>query len=413
MSFPCPDVARVRTHFERLCDFGGRLSGTRSEREAIDYVKETLAALDHGQLAVHETEYDGWSSTEAWIEVAGQRHTVMPLPGSPSTAGIVTLEIVDAGRGTPEELEALGDRLKGKAVVVTHEYMFSGEHVHRSRKFDACLRAGAGAFIIANPWADSGVVSGGTSFGVPHDMPSFGVSKQTGDALREAAAQGGSMSFLLSAESGRKQAPTLDWRIAAPGDAGQEEVILCAHIDGHAPAESAIDNASGCAIVLAMAEALNSNPPASGRSVRVLIFSIEEWGLLASEAYVDLLSESDRARIAAVINLDSPAGDERLSAMTSGFAPLTKMVEDAAGKAGMRVGIHEPLVRNSDHYNFAAAGIPAMRIIAGFDDKSSNLRHVLTSNDKRELVTDAQLEAASRLTTALIALACTSEQGFR
>lgn len=54
-----------------------------------------------------------------------------------------------------------------------------------------------------------------------------------------------------------------------------------------------------------------------------------------------------------------------------------------------------------------------MRIIAGFDDKSSNLRHVLTSNDKRELVTDAQLEAASRLTTALIALACTSEQGFR
>src|SRR5690554_943644 len=125
MSFPSPDSARVRAHFERLCDFGGRLSGTQSERDAIGYVKETLAALGNGQLTVHETEYDGWSSTEAWIEIDGQHHSVMPLPGSPSTDGIVALEIIDAGRGTPEELEAFGDRLKGKAVIVTHEYMFS------------------------------------------------------------------------------------------------------------------------------------------------------------------------------------------------------------------------------------------------------------------------------------------------
>jgi Zn-dependent M28 family amino/carboxypeptidase len=56
---------------------------------------------------------------------------------------------------------------------------------------------------------------------------------------------------------------------------------------------------------------------------------------------------------------------------------------------------------NSDHANFAAAGIPALRLIAGFDDSASNLRFLLTAADTRDKVEPGELADALRLATAL------------
>lgn len=45
-------------------------------------------------------------------------------------------------------------------------------------------------------------------------------------------------------------------------------------------------------------------------------------------------------------------------------------------------------MENSDHANFAAHGIPALRLVAGFDDPGCNLRHVLTAADTRDKVSE-------------------------
>jgi aminopeptidase YwaD len=60
-----------------------------------------------------------------------------------------------------------------------------------------------------------------------------------------------------------------------------------------------------------------------------------------------------------------------------------------------------PLMANSDHANFAAHGIPAVRLIAGFDAPDSNLRLVLTAADTRDKVHPDELDQALRLTTTL------------
>ena len=393
-----PDLSRLRHHFDTLCSFGGRLSGTPGEEKAIAYIEAALAALDQGELVRHTVPYQGWTCREAWLEIDGVRHIVQALPGSAATNGVIEIGVVDAGRGTPDDIARLGAEIADRAVLVTHEYMFGAGHVHRSRKFDQAVRLGAGAFVIANPWPDSGLVSGGTSFGEQHSMPSMGVSRETGKALRMAAKSNAKVRLMIDAETRPATALTLDWSL--PAAPGQREFVVSAHVDGHAPAESAIDNASGCAVALEIAAAAARSAP-KGYGLRVLFFSIEEWGLLASKAYVDAMSADDRRRMALVVNLDSIAGDDKLTAMISGYDDLRELVEDAAAATGLDIGIHEPLVRNSDHFNFASAGIPAMRLIAGFDDMSSNLRHVLTSADRAELVDTRQLENAFRITARL------------
>ena len=88
--------------------------------------------------------------------------------------------------------------------------------------------------------------------------------------------------------------------------------------------------------------------------------------------------------------------------MTSGFSCLPRIVKKAAVAIGVDVHVFEPLLKNSDHYNFAVKGIPAMRLIAGFGDENSKLRNVLTEADTRDMVLEEELSAALDLTLAMV-----------
>ncbi len=64
---------------------------------------------------------------------------------------------------------------------------------------------------------------------------------------------------------------------------------------------------------------------------------------------------------------------------------------------------------NSDHANFALAGIPAVRLVAGFDEPGANLRFVLTPADTRDQVDEGDLREATLLAAALTAAACNAD----
>jgi len=113
------------------------------------------------------------------------------------------------------------------------------------------------------------------------------------------------------------------------------------------------------------------------------------------------MSESERAAIALNINLDTVGGDAQLTALTSEFPALATFVQEAAAAAGMTVGTYFPMMSNSDHYNFARHGVPALRLVAGFERPQSNVRHILTGGDTRDKVAPTELQGAGRLAAAL------------
>jgi len=64
---------------------------------------------------------------------------------------------------------------------------------------------------------------------------------------------------------------------------------------------------------------------------------------------------------------------------------------------------------NSDHANFALAGIPAFRLVAGFDDPAANLRLVLTEADTRDKVALSELRSAAMLACAITSAALSAD----
>ena len=187
---------------------------------------------------------------------------------------------------------------------------------------------------------------------------------------------------------------------------GPERVVLSAHIDGHHLAESAMDNATGLACVLAVVAELAPRIEEFECGIRVALFNLEEWALSGSADYVDGLSGEERAAIRLNLNLDSVAGSPGLTALTSGFPALESWLLERAAACGVALGVHRPLMANSDHYSFARAGVPAARLVAGFDEPESNLRYVLTPADTRDKVRTEDLVAAARLAARLVEDAC-------
>ena len=84
----------------------------------------------------------------------------------------LTAEVIDLGRGTPEEFEAHAAEIKGRIVLVRHELMFAAGTIHRRRKYDMARAHGAVGFLIAGPLAGHVVAgSSGREGGERHSRP--------------------------------------------------------------------------------------------------------------------------------------------------------------------------------------------------------------------------------------------------
>ncbi len=161
-----------------------------------------------------------------------------------------------------------------------------------------------------------------------------------------------------------------------------EAMIYMAHWDhlGKHPDEpgdniynGAVDNASGVAGILEIAEAFKHQQPAPQRSVLFISVTLEESGLLGSKYYVaHPVVPLDKT--IGVVNLDAlgVAGKTRdLTVVGMGSSQLEDVLKTVEAKQGLVLHAEaHPEAGSyfrSDHFNFAKAGVPALDIGSGDD----------------------------------------------
>ncbi|MDO6806979.1 M28 family metallopeptidase [Zobellia galactanivorans] len=180
-----------------------------------------------------------------------------------------------------------------------------------------------------------------------------------------------------------------------PGTEKKDEVIIySAHwdhlgvgkpIDGDSIYNGAIDNASGTAGLLAIAEAFKKNGPTK-RSVAFIAVTAEEQGLLGSAYYAEN-PVFDPKKTVANINMDalgSPGKMKDLTITGYGQSEMDKYAEEAALEQGRYI-IPDPHAEKgyffrSDHFNFAKIGIPALYASGsyeGFDQSMESIKATL------------------------------------
>jgi Zn-dependent M28 family amino/carboxypeptidase len=161
-----------------------------------------------------------------------------------------------------------------------------------------------------------------------------------------------------------------------------EVVIYIAHwdhlgtnpdLEGDQIFNGAIDNASGVAGVLEIAEAFVTANPKPERSVLFMPVTLEESGLLGARYYV-ANPAIPLEKTVAVINLDALRGEmvgptKDVVVIGHGSSELEDILTEAAAKQQRTVEAEaEPekgFYYRSDHFNFAKAGVPALYAKSG------------------------------------------------
>jgi Zn-dependent M28 family amino/carboxypeptidase len=160
----------------------------------------------------------------------------------------------------------------------------------------------------------------------------------------------------------------------------QEAVLFSAHwdhlgigraVNGDAIYNGAVDNATGCAILLELARAWAELPQKPRRSALFVALTAEEAGLRGSEFYA-AHPATPAAKTAADLNFDGfyPYGRTSDVSLTGADrTTLMPVVEDAARRMGFGIkpDTHpeQGSYYRSDHFSFARAGIPAFSISMG------------------------------------------------
>ena len=340
------------------------------------------------------------------------------------------LVFVGYGVNAPEQgwNDYAGLDVRGKTVVMLindpgfhahDETLFEGKRMtYYGRwmyKFEEAARQGAAAALIIHDTPGAGygwdVVKnswGGVQFDLgPADDPEprlpaqgwidgplasalFAAAVQDFEALKAAAGKRGFKAVPLGdarldldLASHIRQSSSRNVIARLPGTTHADEAIVySAHWDhlGTHPDEpgdniynGAIDNATGVAGVLEIAEQFTVRKARPGRSVVFLLVTLEESGLLGSKYYAahPVVPLADTV---AVINLDAlpaigPAKDFIVVGL--GNNNLDEILRPIAAKQGRElVPETEPekgTFFRSDHFNFAKAGVPALYAKGGID----------------------------------------------
>lgn len=368
-----PSVEDIGIHVDMLAEtIGERPAGGDAEQEAADYIQSELESWGY---SVEQQAFPISSAVNdlSSVEAEGQRYVAYAAQGSGS--GDAEAPLVYVGLGKEEEFprEAAG----AIALVMRGEIPFS-------EKASNAQAAGARALIIFNN--EPGYF--GATLGGRAEIPVVLISGLDGGALKDAAAAGETASVSVKTSEASESQNVIGQR----GD-GLCRVVIGGHYDSVTAAPGGVDNASGTAAFLEVAETLAARGLTDG--VCFVGFGAEEIGLVGSRYFVDQLSQDEGEALLAAINLDTLGfGDDLRLVGTRSLEDLMLRLAQDEGLELERFNI--PVGASSDHASFLEAELPAVFFF------TANLGPIHTPADTADQVNRETVRHGVVLTVAAV-----------
>lgn len=250
--------------------YWGRITGTSYEQMTNEWVAAQFRRIGLEQVRIQEQDLPPQWFPTSWDMIAtGGGKTVpiataFPLFNSVGSNGASELDPIWIGMGTAADFA--GRNVTGKAVVL-YGFPNPGGRGNTAMTLGAIRRAddaGAAAVLIVLgiPGNVMNEPDGGAG-GAPAKVPVFMLGNQDGTVIRQMieGTQSPKLRFRLAVESRTGLKTQNVWGVL-PG-ATDENVAVMAHVDAFF--EGAMDNASGVATVIALAEHYAKRPRAERR----------------------------------------------------------------------------------------------------------------------------------------------------
>lgn len=368
---------RVMEHLDYLCNrFGPRLTGSDNLQNASDWARETFASfgLENARLDEWGQYAVGFNRGPWFGKVVKPTEKVLMFGTNAWSAGTRGVQRGPAlfAPQNDEELAAVRDRLAGAWILQRRPGSNTRPSDEFRRKLDETYKQLkiAGTVQPAVGPGNSDLI---LTFGAPPSswdklptIPAVNLTRKQYDEIAEQVGRGEEVVLEFDIRNYFRKGPVKLYNVVAdlPGTEWPDEyVIVGGHIDSWDGATGAMDNGTGVAATIEAARLLAQAGVKPRRTIRFMLWSGEEQGLLGSRGYIrknpDLMT-----KISAVLVDDGGtnyiSGIQATETMVSDFeialAPLKDLDASMPFKIEQVKGL--PPVIGSDQDSFLAAGVP-------------------------------------------------------
>jgi carboxypeptidase Q len=352
---------------------GGRVTGSAAADRAVGWAVEAFRHTGVDEVLTEKfTVPVGWAEGLTRVEVLSPEPFRVRLVATgwspPTPEGGITTDIVDVGIGDDAGFAKAGDIAKDAIVLVHSHLLVTWDDLSNEYKFQPgiiarALNVGAAAIFWMSTRPNLLLYRHtSTGDGKLEDLPQAIVAREDSDRIARFLASGQKVRVHFDMPN-RVSGPVDSENVVAEirgREKPDEFVIVGAHLDSWELGTGALDNGCNAAMVIDAARAIRASGSLPRRSIRFVLFTGEEQGMLGSWAYARAhRSELDRM-IAAVIfdNGNGPVTGYSLE----GRKDVLATVRDALGPTES-LGVKEFTLdagADTDNFDFLLEGVPTL-----------------------------------------------------
>ena len=287
----------------QLCtQVGHRFAGSSGDKKGVDWAIAKMRELGFDTIYTQAVEVPHWERGREHLSLMPEngkklKVDIMALGGSVSTGKKgIKAEIIQVD--SFEELEALGDAVRGKIVFFNYKmrtdfistgYAYGDAVKYRYRGAVEAAKHGAIGSIIRSIThrkdrePHTGIM---TYEGAEVKIPHGAISYLDADDLSEMLKKGKVEAHLILESNDMGTATSYNVIGEFKGSSKPQEVLLLAgHLDSWDPAQGAHDDGAGVVHALAGVYYLKKLNLMTDRTLRVVLYANEEFGLSGAKVY--------------------------------------------------------------------------------------------------------------------------------
>ena len=405
----------IGQNLERLTDaIGGRVTGSPAMDRAAEWGVEAFKAA--GADSVHTESFTiptFWSEGATAMSVVGPE--VFPVRAvsiawGPALAPQHHVRIVDIGEGRMEDFVRAGN-IEGAILLVPQDELktwadLDNEYDHAREVMTRARRAKvlAIAFQSTRPY-DLLYRHTHSENGEIEDIPMVLVAREDAGRISRLLASGQALYADLAIPN-HIGGPASSANVVAElkgSEKPDEVVVLGAHLDSWDLGTGALDDGVGAAQVIDTLRTIKTSGLRPKRTIRFILFSGEEEGLLGSRAYVKA-HRAEMDNIVAMIAYDD--GNGRMTGFSlGGRKDLAGTVKEliAPLKGYDATALTFDLTADTDHFDFLLEGVPTLYANQVEANYLINYHAMSDTFDKVDLPELKKLVAESAVATFAIA----------
>ena len=387
-------------YLEQLSDnIGGRLTGSPEANRAIEWGEQTMRAI-----GLQNVRAEHWQISHGWTRISAQAAVVAPIhhrmlvdslgwvgstPEGGAEGDVVEVNAYDL----ENEIKNNAAAWAGKLLLVTQKGEPPKDRMATFGKFGPFLETAYKAHAIAVIGGQGGSKStgmhlthtGALGFDKYYDIPVVSMAPEDQDLLERLIDHGKTVRVDINVQNRVTSGPVDTANVVGeiPGTEHPEQVVVVGgHLDSWDLAEGSTDDGVGVATTLGAAQAILQSGRKPLRTLRFVLFTGEEQGLLGSFAYTKQHKDEMVNHVAAVI-LDNGQGAV-VSLDLGGRRDLEDAVKAFAKSVAAfgKVSVDDRTSFGTDCGPFILAGLPGINMGQDSPDYKYTHHSVVDTFDK-------------------------------